>query len=106
MLEITTQTTSPLCTCPTKRDVIGAPAFVALGSNLDSPAQQVQEAFAELARIPGIALQARSSLYRTAPIGYTDQPDFINAVAGPRTLDLDLSADQGITRLPALVSDT
>jgi 2-amino-4-hydroxy-6-hydroxymethyldihydropteridine diphosphokinase len=36
-------------------------------------------------RRPGIELERRSSLYRTAPIGYDNQPDFINAVARVRT---------------------
>ena len=31
--------------------------------------------------LAGVRLAAASSLYRTAPVGLTDQPDFINAVA-------------------------
>ncbi len=56
-------------------------AFVALGSNLEQPEAQVKLAFDALARLPGTRLVARSSLYRSAPVGYADQPDFINAVA-------------------------
>jgi 2-amino-4-hydroxy-6-hydroxymethyldihydropteridine diphosphokinase len=56
-------------------------AFVALGSNLDDPAAQIRAALAALAISPGISLRRASSLYRTAPVGYLDQPDFINAVA-------------------------
>lgn len=56
-------------------------AFVALGSNLDDPAAQVGHAFGELDALPGTRLVAHSSLYRSAPWGYADQPDFINAVA-------------------------
>ena len=56
-------------------------AFVALGSNLDDPAAQIRAALAALAISPGVSLQRASSLYRTAPVGYLDQPDFINAVA-------------------------
>lgn len=56
-------------------------AFVALGSNLDDPAAQVSHAFGELGALPGTRLIAHSSLYRSAPWGYADQPDFINAVA-------------------------
>lgn len=95
-------------------------AFVALGANLGDPAATVQAAFGELGRLPGTRLVRASSLYRTAPVGLAEQPDFINAVAelatglpagellaallalenrfgrirhernGPRTLDLDL----------------
>ncbi|MGH8729203.1 MAG: 2-amino-4-hydroxy-6-hydroxymethyldihydropteridine diphosphokinase, partial [Burkholderiales bacterium] len=60
-------------------------AYVALGSNIDSPAEQVGKAFRELDEIQGIRVIARSSLYRTAPVGYVDQPDFINAVAKVET---------------------
>ena len=56
-------------------------AFVALGSNMEDPAFQVRRAFDELARLPGSRLLLRSSLYRSAPVGRLDQPDFINAVA-------------------------
>jgi 2-amino-4-hydroxy-6-hydroxymethyldihydropteridine diphosphokinase len=42
---------------------------------------QVCDAFAALARLPSTRLMARSSLYRTAPVGKLDQPDFVNAVA-------------------------
>lgn len=56
-------------------------AFLGLGSNLEDPQRQILTAFERLAATPGISLVCRSSLYRTAPIGYADQPDFINAVA-------------------------
>jgi 2-amino-4-hydroxy-6-hydroxymethyldihydropteridine diphosphokinase len=56
-------------------------AFIALGSNLADPAAQVRRAFEALAGLRESRLVARSSLYRTAPVGYADQPDFINAVA-------------------------
>ncbi|SCX62871.1 2-amino-4-hydroxy-6-hydroxymethyldihydropteridine diphosphokinase [Nitrosospira sp. Nsp1] len=56
-------------------------AYIGLGSNLDNPASQIRKAFEELARLPSSHLLAHSSLYRSAPMGHTDQPDFINAVA-------------------------
>lgn len=56
-------------------------AFIALGSNLDDPASHVRQAFDELARLPSCRLLTHSALYRTAPVGRLDQPDFINAVA-------------------------
>jgi 2-amino-4-hydroxy-6-hydroxymethyldihydropteridine diphosphokinase len=95
-------------------------AAIALGSNIDDPEAQVTRAFDEIARLPGTRLLARSKLHRTKPVGYADQPDFVNAVAlvetslapralldallalekahgrvrtivnGPRTLDLDI----------------
>jgi 2-amino-4-hydroxy-6-hydroxymethyldihydropteridine diphosphokinase len=60
-------------------------AFIALGSNLHDPAAQVRAGFKALAGLPGTRLTARSSLYRSAPVGYASQPDFINAVAALET---------------------
>lgn len=56
-------------------------AYIGLGANLNDPAAQIAQAFDELDRISGTRLVARSSLYASAPVGYLDQPDFINAVA-------------------------
>jgi 2-amino-4-hydroxy-6-hydroxymethyldihydropteridine diphosphokinase len=56
-------------------------AFIGLGSNLEDPHSQLQRAFAELDRLPDTRLIACSSLYRSAPLGYADQPEFANAVA-------------------------
>jgi len=95
-------------------------SYIGLGSNLENPKGQVQQALQELAALPLSRLVASSSLYATSPVGPQDQPDFINAAAclethlsplalldqlqaleqrhrrrrlrhwGPRTLDLDL----------------
>lgn len=55
--------------------------FVALGSNMNSPASQVIRAFQAIDNLPGTRLIKQSSLYQSAPVGYANQPDFINAVA-------------------------
>lgn len=60
-------------------------ATVGLGANLNDPAAQVEYALAELDRLPGTRLLRRSSLYASAPVGYLDQPDFVNAVAQVET---------------------
>jgi 2-amino-4-hydroxy-6-hydroxymethyldihydropteridine diphosphokinase len=52
-----------------------------LGSNLAEPTAQVQAAFGALARLPRSSLVRCSSLYRSAPWGVPDQPDFVNAAA-------------------------
>ena len=95
-------------------------AYVALGANLGDPAATIRAAFGALANLPESRVVHCSSLYRTTPVGNTEQPEFINAVAalettlapeslldalfdiearfgrirteknGPRTLDLDL----------------
>lgn len=98
----------------------GIDAYIGIGSNLDDPVTRVRQAFAALEQLPRTRLAARSPLYRSEPVGPSDQPDYINAVAsveteldplalleelqaieksqgrirgqrwGPRTLDLDL----------------
>jgi 2-amino-4-hydroxy-6-hydroxymethyldihydropteridine diphosphokinase len=60
-------------------------AYIALGSNLEDPASQVNAGFAALSSLPVTRLIAQSALYRTAPVGYAEQPDFINAVAAVET---------------------
>lgn len=62
------------------------PAYVGLGSNLDNPAQQIEAAFELLDEISQTRLVARSSLYRSAPFGGVEQPDFINAAAALLTM--------------------
>ena len=46
---------------------------------------QIQDAFAELDEIENTRLLQISSLYASAPWGYADQPDFVNAVASVET---------------------
>ena len=57
------------------------PVYVGLGSNLDGPVQQIEAAFELLQNIPKTSFVARSSLYRSAPFGEVEQPDFVNAAA-------------------------
>lgn len=59
-----------------------SPAYVAIGSNLANPAQQVASAFDRMSSIRETLVLARSRLYRTAPLGPQDQPEFVNACAG------------------------
>lgn len=67
-------------------------AYIGLGSNLADPVAQLSRALEALDKLPQTRLMKNSSLYRSAPVGYLDQPDFINAVAqvetalSPRTL--------------------
>ncbi|HZY34032.1 MAG TPA: 2-amino-4-hydroxy-6-hydroxymethyldihydropteridine diphosphokinase [Rhodanobacter sp.] len=101
-------------------------AYVALGSNLGNPRQQLLDAMEALANLPDTRLLRRSRLYRTPPWGMLEQPPFINAAVeldtalsphalldamlaieqragrvraernGPRTLDLDLLHVDGV----------
>jgi 2-amino-4-hydroxy-6-hydroxymethyldihydropteridine diphosphokinase len=94
--------------------------FIALGSNLDQPAQQLSAAVDALSLLSNSHLQAVSPWYTSSAVGPGDQPDYLNGVVelhtslpatqllaqlqriedqqlrvrgehwGPRTLDLDL----------------
>ncbi|TCB92244.1 2-amino-4-hydroxy-6-hydroxymethyldihydropteridine diphosphokinase [Enterobacter wuhouensis] len=54
-------------------------AYIALGSNLASPLEQVNAAVQALGAIPQSRIVATSSFYRTPPLGPQDQPDYLNA---------------------------
>jgi 2-amino-4-hydroxy-6-hydroxymethyldihydropteridine diphosphokinase len=56
-------------------------SFIGLGSNLGESGDQLAQALIRLNQLPGTTLLAQSGLYRSAPVGYLDQPDFVNAVA-------------------------
>ena len=56
-------------------------AYVGMGANLGEPRAQLLAAWDALGRIEDTQAIARSSLYRSAPIGYADQPAFLNCVA-------------------------
>ena len=50
-------------------------AYIAIGSNLASPLEQVNAAVNALSEIPGSRVISVSSFYRTPPLGPQDQPD-------------------------------
>lgn len=56
------------------------PAIIALGANLGNRAETLSAALADLEARGNVVL-ARSSFYETEPVGYLDQPDFLNATA-------------------------
>ena len=53
--------------------------YIALGSNLEEPSQQIYKAINLIDAIDELSVTHTSSLYKTKPIGKIDQPDFINA---------------------------
>ncbi|MDB5084684.1 MAG: 2-amino-4-hydroxy-6-hydroxymethyldihydropteridine pyrophosphokinae [Bacilli bacterium] len=93
---------------------------IALGANLGDRLLTIQSAVKDLTALTGMSLQKYSSIWETEPVGYLNQPKFLNAVIlvttslrpaellefllkiesnylrvrtikeGPRTLDLDL----------------
>ena len=71
-------------------------AYVGLGSNLDDPERQVHRALTELATLPHTRFIKHSRLYKSAPLGPPDQPEYINAVA---LLETGLPAKQLLEQL-------
>ena len=95
-------------------------AYIGIGSNVGDKARQCEQGISEIQKLDRHRLLARSSLYKTQPIGYTEQDWFINLVIkietemdapallsslkeiesrlgrvetlrwGPRTIDLDI----------------
>jgi 2-amino-4-hydroxy-6-hydroxymethyldihydropteridine diphosphokinase len=63
-------------------------AWIGLGSNLSDPPAQIRAALAALAAHPRITLVAQSPLFRSAPLGPSDQPDYCNAAC---EVDTDLA---------------
>jgi 2-amino-4-hydroxy-6-hydroxymethyldihydropteridine diphosphokinase len=66
-------------------------AYLGLGSNLADPVSQLRRARSEIARLDGVSERAFSSLYRSAPMGPADQPDYVNAVMA---VDVTLTAHE------------
>jgi 2-amino-4-hydroxy-6-hydroxymethyldihydropteridine diphosphokinase len=54
--------------------------YIGLGSNLNNPLKQIEKALEALSLLPATQLTASSNIYTTSPIGFVDQPDFLNAV--------------------------
>lgn len=59
--------------------------YIALGSNLNNPVNQIKTALKCLNDLPAISIIKSSSLYLSPPIGPKDQPNFINAVCLAQT---------------------
>lgn len=59
--------------------------WLAIGSNLASPLQQVNAALDALAQIPDTRIAVVSAFYRTPPLGPQDQPDYLNAAVALET---------------------
>ncbi|MBI2918143.1 MAG: 2-amino-4-hydroxy-6-hydroxymethyldihydropteridine diphosphokinase [Chloroflexi bacterium] len=60
-----------------------ATVYLGLGSNLGDRETNLKEGVQRLA--PEVLVEAASSLYETEPVGYKDQPWFLNAVVRART---------------------
>lgn len=60
-------------------------AVLGLGANIGEPLVALRAAVEALGRLPHTTVTAVSSVYQTAPVGYTDQPEFYNIVLTAET---------------------
>ena len=60
-------------------------AYVAIGSNLGDREQTLLDAVEALRAEPGVEVVAVSSLIETDPVGFLDQPRFVNGVVALET---------------------
>ncbi len=81
-------------------------AFLGLGSNIGDKRANLDYATERLAEIEGIEVEKVSSYCETAPVGYAEQPNFLNAVVRIKTvltphqlLDVCLQIEQELKRI-------
>jgi len=79
-----------------------ARAYVGLGANLGERELTIHRAVELLGSVPGIEVVAVSRLRETDPVGYEDQPRFLNGAAA---LDTELSPRELLDRLLAVERD-
>ena len=60
-------------------------AYIGFGSNIGDRLVHIQNAIQTLSKTEGITLQKISSLYKTDPVGYEAQAQFLNGVAAIQT---------------------
>lgn len=84
-----------------------ATVFVGLGGNVGCVGENLRTALFRISRFPDTRIARVSSLYLSAPVGMTNQPDFVNGVAQIETqldptrflgLLLEVEASLGRTR--------
>ncbi len=76
-------------------------AYLGLGANLGDAEETLVAAVHALAAVPGVAVVRVSPLYATAPVGVTDQPDFLNAAMA---IDAPAGSDQAAGAVELLVA--
>ncbi|HKB90806.1 MAG TPA: 2-amino-4-hydroxy-6-hydroxymethyldihydropteridine diphosphokinase [Opitutaceae bacterium] len=74
-------------------------ALIGLGANLGDRATQIASAVDAIARLEQTRLLAMSALHETDPVGYLEQPRFLNAVAAFAT---ELSPEKLLEHLLAI----
>ena len=67
------------------RDTVPVVACVAFGGNVGAVQENLRRAIEAVAALPETRLTRSSSLYRTAPVGVEDQPEFVNGALAVET---------------------
>jgi 2-amino-4-hydroxy-6-hydroxymethyldihydropteridine diphosphokinase len=80
---------------------MGHIAYIGIGSNLGDKLSQCERAVSEILKIDRHKLLARSSLFKTQPIGYTPQDWFVNGVL---KIETDLEALELLRTLKTIES--
>lgn len=60
-------------------------AYIGFGSNIGDRLKHIQNALYALSKMEEIALRQTSSIYKTAPVGYEAQSEFLNGVVAIQT---------------------
>lgn len=76
-------------------------AYISLGSNIGNKLENLQKAIFKIGEIKNTVVIAVSSFYKTAPVGYTDQDWFLNAVA---KVECDMSPQELLHNLLSIES--
>jgi 2-amino-4-hydroxy-6-hydroxymethyldihydropteridine diphosphokinase len=71
-------------------------AYIGLGANIGNPQASIHRAVELISETPQVRLVALSTLRETEPVGFVDQPRFLNGVAA---VDTELSAIVLLDRL-------
>lgn len=80
---------------------MGHIAYIGIGSNLGDKRSQCEKAISEILRIDRHKLLAKSSMFKTQPVGYTRQDWFVNGVL---KIETDLEAPELLRTLKTIES--
>ena len=76
--------------------------YLGLGSNLGNRRAAIEAALSRLAQLPGTCVVAVSAMIETEPVGVTDQPKFLNAVA---CMETELTPQELLAKLLAIEAE-
>jgi 2-amino-4-hydroxy-6-hydroxymethyldihydropteridine diphosphokinase len=78
---------------------MGHIAFIGIGSNMGDKVRRCEEAISEILKVDRNTLLAKSSFYKTRPVGYTRQDWFVNGVI---KIETELEASDLLHSLKAI----